>query len=405
MRDLAQTDWTAQFPILRDLVFLNHAAVAPLSARAAAAVQAYAQQAQTRSYVGADWYKQAHRVKTLAARLLNAPGFPTTPGTPGTPGSPGSSGNGAASIAFIANTSTGLSMVAKGLAWRPGDNVVISNVEYPANRYPWEDLRRFGVELREVAQLSGGRIDPEDVLEAITDRTRIVALSHVQFASGFRTPLKPISDVAHRVGGYLCVDAIQSAGVIPLDVQAMGIDFLAADGHKWLLSPEGCGILYCRPDLIEDLHPNVVGWMNMVHAMDYDHYEFTFQCDARRFEPGSYAIPGVLGLGASLELLLEVGIENIWARVLAITDRLCQGLKDRGYRIFSPRDAKGQESSGIVAFSPPPATVRATPPIERIVADLEQQGIIITVRGGRLRASPHFYNSDAQIDRLIAALP
>jgi selenocysteine lyase/cysteine desulfurase len=386
MADLTHGDWAAEFPVLRELVFLNHAGVAPITARAAGAVRAYAEQAATRAYVGAGWYRRVHEVKGLAARLLHAPG-------------------GAESIALVANTSTGLSMVAKGLSWRVGDNVVVSSVEYPANRYPWEDLKRFGVEVRAVPPGTDGRIKSEDVVAAITRRTRVVSLSHVQFSSGFRMAPRPISDAVHAAGGYLCVDAIQSAGVIPIDVEAMGIDFLSADGHKWLLAPEGCGLFYCRPGLIESLHPNVVGWMNMVHANDYDRYDFTFACDARRFEPGSYPVPAALALGASLELLLGIGIEQVWARVRHLTDHLCAGLAERGYRVFSPRAAGAEESSGIVVFEPPDAAVRATPAVAQIVADLEKQGIVIVVRGGRLRASPHFYNTTAQIDRLVGALP
>ncbi len=375
-------DLLAEFPILQKLAFFNHAGVAPISARAARAVHAYADQAQTLAYHEARWYIRARQVKKLAARLIGA--------------------TGEEEIAFVPNTSTGLSMVARGLGWRAGDNVVITNVEYPANRYPWEDLQRLGVELIEVEQQPDGRIEVEDVLNAITNRTRVVSLSHVQYASGYRIDLRPISDMVHRAGGLLCVDAIQSVGAMPVDVGAMGIDFLSADGHKWMLSPEGCGIFYCREELIPQLHPNVVGWMNMVNASDYGNYQFVFQPDARRFEPGSYNIPGVLGMGASLELLLEVGMENVWARIEALTSCLCDGLTGKGYRVFSPR-GEG-ERSGIVVFDPPAEVVKAIP-LQKIVADLELHGIIIVVREGRLRASPHFYNTAEQMEALVEALP
>lgn len=377
------SDLTDEFPILRNLAFFNHAGVAPISRRAADALRRYAQQAESAAYYKAGWYAQARQVKRLAAKLIGA--------------------RGEQEIAFVANTSTGLSLVAKGLDWRPGDNAVITNVEYPANRYPWQDLQRFGVQMIEVRQRPDGRIDPGDVVAAVNERTRVVSISHVQYASGCRVELKQIADRVHAVGGYLCVDAIQSVGVMPVDVAAMGIDFLAADGHKWLLSPEGCGVFYCRGELAGRLHPNVVGWMNMVDASNYGDYRFEFQPDARRFEPGSYNVPGVMALGASLQLLLEVGIDAVWARVEALTARLCQGLAHRGYRVFSPRgDA---ERSGIVTFDPPEPTVRPTPPPASIVAELEKRGIVIVVREGRLRASPHFYNTPQQIDALIDALP
>jgi len=381
---LQSRDFSTEFPILAEHDFFNHAGVAPLSKRAADALRTFAAQAERHSYHQQGWYRKVREVKKLAARLINAAG-------------------GEHEIAFVANTSTGISTIAKGMNWRRGDHVVITNVEYPANRYPWEDLRRFGVEMIEVEQLPDGRIDVEDLTEAITDKTRIVAVSHVQYASGCRVDLKPISDLVHKVGGYLCVDAIQSVGAMPVDVQAMGIDFLTADGHKWLLGPEGCGILYVKADLAELLHPNVVGWMNMVNASDYGNYQFEFEKDARRFEPGSYNLPGIFALAASMELLLEVGMSEVWSRIEALTDRLCEGLKRKGYRVFSPRGIG--EKSGIVTFEPPAATTRGTPPLPHIVSELEKQNIVIVIREGRLRVSPHFYNTAEQIDRLIAALP
>jgi selenocysteine lyase/cysteine desulfurase len=371
------------FPILGRLTFLNHAAVAPLSPPAARALRAYADQAESRAYVDGGWYRRTVEVKQAAARLIGA--------------------RGPHEIAFVPNTSTGLALVARGLEWQPGDNVVVSNVEYPANRYPWEDLRRVGVELREVRQLPDGRVDAEDVIEAINDRTKVVAVSHVQYVSGHRIDLRPISDMVHSVPGprgYLCVDAIQSVGAMPVDVEAMGIDFLAADGHKWMLGPEGCGIFYCREDLNELLHPAVVGWMNMVDATDYGNYRFEFQPDARRFEPGTYNIPGILALGASIDMLLTVGIDNVWSRIEELTAHLCRRLASHGYRVFSPRS--DGERSGIVTFDPPAATDRAA--VKRIVDRLQQKNIIIAAREGRLRASPHFYNTTEQLDALIDAL-
>lgn len=379
-------EFAGDFPILRKMDFFNHAGVGPISGPAAKAIRDYAQQAETAAYVGADWYRRANQTKKLAAQLINA--------------------KGGHEIAFVPNTSTGLSLVAKGLTFHAGDRVVITNVEYPANRYPWEDLKRQGVELFEVPQSDDGRIDVERVCDAINDRTRVVSMSHVQYASGFRIDLKPISDMVHRAGGYLCVDAIQSCGVLPVDVAAMGIDFLSADGHKWMLAPEGAGIFYCREDLCPLLHPNVVGWMNMVDAGNYGDYQFKFQMDARRFEPGSWNIPGIAALGASLELLLGVGIDGpqgVWSRVEALTTRLCEALQAKGYPVFTPRASPG-ERSGIVIFDLPASRRDSLDP-KQLVADLQKQGIIIVVREGRLRASPHFYNTAAQIDRLVEALP
>ena len=383
MASQSRDDGADLFPITRKLVFFNHAGVAPISGPAATAIRRYADQAESAAYCGSGWYEQVGRIKATAAGLIGA-----------------ASGD---EVAFVANTSTGLNMVANGLDWRAGDQVVITNVEYPANRYPWENLKRLGVELVEVQQKPDGRIDVREVVGAITQRTRVVSISHVQYASGFRINLSPISEAVHRVGGCLCVDAIQSVGVLPVDVQETGIDFLAADGHKWLLSPEGCGLFYCRRELIGSLHPCVVGWMNMVDSSNYGDYRFELEPTAKRFEPGSYNIPGIMALGASVDLLLSFGIDRVWSQLEQLTARLCQGLDQKGYRVFSPRRAG--ERSGIVVFEPPDDGRRSMPPLHGVVAGLQKKGIVIVVREGRLRASPHFYNTPVQIDQLVDALP
>jgi selenocysteine lyase/cysteine desulfurase len=375
-----EADFTEQMPILRELTFLNHAGVAPISGPAAAALKDYAEHGSRYGYVASGWHKRLKAIKEQAARLINA--------------------QGGHEIAFIPNTSAGLAQVAEGLNLQAGDNVVITNVEYPANRYPWENLKARGIDVREVAQRSDGRIATTDVCEAINDRTKVVSISHVQYASGHRVDPRPIAETVHQAGGYLCLDAIQSVGILPIDVQAFGVDFLAADGHKWMLGPEGAGIFYCRAELIPELHPLVVGWMNMVDAHNFGHYQFEFRDDARRFEPGTYNVPGLLAMGASIDFLLEVGAETIWQRIEALTARLCEGLERKGYRIFSPRQRE-EERSAIVIFEPHD---QAGDP-EKLVQHLMQQGIHIVLRKGRLRASPHFYNTPDQMDALIEALP
>jgi len=226
----------------------------------------------------------------------------------------------------------------------------------------------------------------------------LVSVSHVQYATGFRTALRPIADAVHAVGGLLCVDAIQSCGVLPVDVRADGVDCLAADGHKWMLGPEGAGFFYAHRDAAAQLHPAVIGWMNRVNPLDYDADGFELPGDARRFEAGTWNIPGMLALGASLELLMEEGIDAVWARVEGLTEQLEKGLAGGGLRVTSPRDHPG-ERSGVVAFDPPAGVDAAS-----AAARLEAQGTVIAVRGGRLRASPHFYNRPEQIDRLVARL-
>jgi len=371
-------DLDTEFPVLGEVDFFNHAAVAPMSGRAAGAMRDAADACTKRSYLTPGWYGDVLRVKQTAATLINA--------------------RGPREIAFIPNTTTGLAMLAGGLDWEQGDRVVITDVEYPANRYPWTDLKRRGVEVVEARQQDDHRIPVEDVVSLVDERTRVVAISHVQYASGFRIDLKPIADAVHAVGGLLCVDAIQSVGVLPVDVQAMGIDFLAADGHKWMLGPEGAGFLYCHEDLAPKVKPPIAGWMGRVDALNYDSYDERYQPDARRFETGCWNIAGMRALGASLELLLEVGIDTVWQRVDALNEYLRGGLSEKGYRVVTPGGP--DERSGIVSFLP----LKGIDP-SAIAKQLEASNIIVAMRGGRLRASPHFYNHVEQLDRFVDALP
>ena len=378
--DQPQSVMRDDFPILAELAHLNHAGVAPISGRAAQALRQYADEAARLGPSRANWHRRLHEIRAAAAQLIHARGWHE--------------------LAFVANTSAGLAQVAEGLDWRPGDNVVITSIEYPANRYPWQHLARHGVELIEVEPQSDGRIDVEDVTDAVTDRTRVVSISHVQFSTGQRIDLAPISETVHQAGGYLCVDAIQSVGLLPVDVQRDGIDFLSADGHKWMLGPEGAGIFYCHQDLAPLLRPLVVGWMNVVNAQQFLDYRFEWKQDAGRFEPGSYNVPGLLAMGASIDMLLEIGIDQIWQQVEALTAHLCEGLRSKGYHIYSPR-RHADERSGIVVFEPG----ADKPAAAQIVKDVDQQGVVIALRNGRLRASPHFYNTFEQMDALVTALP
>lgn len=342
------------------------------------AMQQYATEAATCSYDMTNWYATVANLRKQTAMLIDA--------------------RGAHEIALVANTSTGLSMLAQGLDWHEGDEVVTTAVEYPANRYPWQALERWGVTLRIAPQHDDGQIDVDQVVDQITNRTRVVAISHVQFGSGFRIDLQPIADMVHRAGGLLCVDAIQSLGALPVDVQAMGIDFLAADGHKWLLGPEGAGIMYCHEDLIPQLTPALIGWKSVTHALDFDNYDYTLKGDAGRFEPGSFNMPGLLGLEAAVRMILAEGIDSIEANIKSLTDHLITGLRERGHAVFSPHDDWSQRS-GIVSFDP-----QAGLDARQVVDHLAKAGICVALRGGRVRVSPHYYNTTAQIDQLLVEL-
>jgi len=364
-----------EFPILTQWDFFNHGGVAPLSRRASDALKTYTDQALNNAYLKGHWYAQAETTRKLCAKIIQAQ---------------------PEEIAFIKNTSEGIAFVANGLDWKAGDEIVSTAVEYPANVYPWMDVaQRFGAKHIMIPERDG-RIDINELLAAITPRTRLLALSHVEYASGFCNDIATIGRYCRERNILFCVDAIQSIGVLPVDVNAMNIDFLSADGHKWMLATEGCGFFYCRKDLLTSLRPEV-GWWNVVNAQDYGSYDFTLRNDAVRFECGTYNIPGILALGASLQLLLEVGIDTISRRVHALTQRTCEGLAEKGYRVISSRLTG--ESSGIVSFS------HAKLDHKSIVRALQEKKIVIVLREGRMRVSPHFYNSAEQINRLVAALP
>ncbi|MEK6674311.1 MAG: aminotransferase class V-fold PLP-dependent enzyme [Planctomycetota bacterium] len=372
-------DWNRlrdEFPITRNYNFMNHAAASPLCRRSVEAMHLYLKHAEENAYLRGGFFKQVDRVRLQLANLINA--------------NPDE-------IAFTKNTSEGISFVANGLNWQNGDNVVITNVEFPANVYPWQALRSSGVQVRMVME-EDGRIPIESLLETINNRTRVVSISSVQFVSGYRSDLATIGDYCQSKGVFFCVDAIQSLGAFPIDVKAMNIDFLAADGHKWLCAPEGSGIFYVRKELQGFLRPSTVGWLSVKEPFDYGHYQFEFADSARRYEAGSFNFPGIFGLGGALELIPEIGTENISRRLLDLTDRLVLGLREKGYRVISSRNPR--EASGIVAFS---SDVHNHEQIQRHLE--REHRIVIAVRCGRLRASPHYYNTEREIDQLIEALP
>ena len=365
-----------EMPIVRQYNFLDHAAVGPLAGRAAAAMRRFIDEAENHAYARGGLWPESGRVRQLAAKLLHS--YPEE-------------------VTFVKNTSEGIGFVANGLQWSRGDNVVTTGVEFPANIYPWLSLRGAGVRVKMVPE-DKGRIPLERIIDLIDGRTRVVTVSSVQYASGFRTDLAALGKACQERGVLFCVDAIQSLGVIPIDVRAMRIDFLSADGHKWLLSPEGAGIFFCRHELLGLLQPSQVGWANVKDALDFGKYNLEYRDDARRFDSGSYNLAGIWGLGASIEWLLSFGVDQVWDRVRMLTDRLAAGVKAKGYRVVSSREAS--EASGILAF------VSDTHDHTRLVNHLRQEyRTVITTREGRLRVSPHFYNTEEEIDQLIEHLP
>ncbi len=365
------------FPVTRELAYLNHAGVAPISTRVEEALLRYAGEA-TRAGAfryGAFFDAELERVRGCAATLLGAQ---------------------TEELAFVKNTTEGLGLVAGGLDWKRGDQVVTCDLEYPSNVYPWWSLRGRGVE---TVTLRGrdGRLPLEAVEDALrSPRARLLALSSVEFGSGARNDLEALGKLCHEHGVLFCVDAIQSLGCFPFDVERDGIDFLSADGHKWLLSVEGCGIFYCSKRVLDLLTPRVVGWRSVTQNRDFDRLHLDLQPGAGRFEEGTPNTAGIFGLGAAINLLLEIGVEAIGRRVLELTDRLVEGLALRGARVLSPRSPG--EASGIVSF------LHGEEDPEHTARRLRKQRVFVVARRGGVRASPHFYNDDSDLDRLLAAL-
>jgi selenocysteine lyase/cysteine desulfurase len=373
------------FPVLAKMEFFNHAGVTIIPRVASDAIRKYAEEVETTSYVGAGWYDDIERLRVATANLINAA---------------------KEEVAFVKNTSEGISIVAKGIDWQWGDRIVTTAAEYPSNIYPWmEVVRSHGCNLVMIAEekdpASGARHVPlEKILEAASHpKTRLVTISHVEYASGQRHDIAKIGAFCRERNILFCVDAIQSLGVLPVDVHAMNVDFLAADGHKWLLGPEGAGVFYCRQELIERMRPLMIGWMNVIDALNFGKYDYTLRPDAGRFECGSHNTPGLLALKASVEMLTSIGIGMIAQRVRELTDRLIAGLTGKGYSIISPRDK--WQWSGSVSF-----TAKNPDDHETIFQTLRRaHRTEIALREGRLRASPHFYNTEHPIDRLNEHVP
>jgi len=365
-------EYRDEFPVADQLIYLNHAAVAPLPRRTASAIKAFADDAlQFGSLHYDQWLDTYEKLRVAAARLIGA-----------------SRGE----IALVKNTSEGIATVAMGLDFHPGDRIVAFREEFPANFYPWLRLegQRCYVEWLSVH-------DPLESIDLACTGAKLLAISFVQYLSGFRADLNAIGEICRRHGCFFFVDAIQGLGAFPLNVEAAHIDALAADGHKWMLGPEGCGILYVRHSKQDSIFPREFGWTNVAGYNDYASRDMTLRPDAGRYECGTLNTIGCYGLQASIELLLEAGIDRIAPAVQALTDQLAEGARRKGYILLGDREP--ENASGIIAIHKPGLDSR------HIVHDLKQHGIIAAPRQGWIRLSPHFYISPEEIERVVAALP
>jgi selenocysteine lyase/cysteine desulfurase len=294
---------------------------------------------------------------------------------------------------MVKNTSEGIATVALGLQWSAGDRIVAFREEFPANYYIWKKLEEWkGVQVTWLSYL-----DPLEIIEEAARGAKLLAISYVQYLSGYRADLTAIGEICRRHGVFFFVDAIQGMGAFPIDVRAMNIQALAADGHKWLLGPEGCGVLYVQQGWQDRIEPIEFGWTTVAGFADYSSRDMTVRRDAGRYECGTLNTVGCYGLRAAIEFLLEVGVDRIAAHVQQLGDRIAEGVRAKGYEVLGTRTPSN--GAGIVSFRKDGTDSRI------IVRDLKQQNIIAAPRQGWVRASPHFYISPADIDKLIAALP
>ena len=361
-----------QFPVRENLLYLNHAAVAPLPRVTADAIKHLADDAlHWGSLHYREWLDVYDGLRVAAAKLIHA----TT-----------------AEIALVKNTSEGIAMAAMGIDWRPGDRIVGFTEEFPANLYPWKRLEAKGVE---VTWLSVN--DPLEKIDEAAKGAKLLAISYVQFLSGYRAPIQAIGEICRRNRCLFLLDAIQGMGVFPIDVRACHIDILAADGHKWMLGPEGCGVMFVDQAVQDRIEPVEFGWTNAAKYADYSSRDMTPWPDARRYECGTLNTVGCFGLKASIEFLLEVGTDELAPAVQALGDRIAAGVQRKGYEILGERTP--QNGAGIVSFRKSDQK-----PVE-LVAKLRGLGIICAPRAGWVRTSPHFYISPSDIDRFLEALP
>lgn len=361
------TEWRGEFPVTQALTYLNHAAVTPLPASVAAAMADLAADARDWGSLHYEsWLAAYEGLREETAQLIHC--------------SP-------REVAIVKNTSEGIATVALGLDWKPGDVMVAFREEFPANYYPWLRLEQEGVTVRWLSIH-----DPLDKIDEAAKGARLLAVSHVNYLSGYRVDLAGIGGICRQHGCIFFVDAIQGMGALPLDVERDGIDALAADGHKWLLGPEGCGVLYVRRSVQDRIRPVEFGWTNVAAYADYASRDMTLRGDAGRYEPGTLNTIGIFGLRAAMALINQIGVEAIAEAVLARARQIEEGARAKGYEVLPT-------GSGIVTFRKEGVDSRM------IVSRLRAQRIVTAPRQGYVRTSPHFYVSPDSVDEMLQLLP
>lgn len=369
------------FPILQQWDYFNHAGVSPWAPETINAVNDFNTAFALDCFQRTNWFEGLEAVREELAGFINA----RKP-----------------EIAFTRNTGDAIAIIAAGIDWKAGDRVVVPSCEYPSNVYPWMDARdRYGVEIVSVEEKTDtngiARVEEDDLIRACEHpRTRLLAVSHVQWTSGQRMNLNKLGAFCRGRGILFAVDAIQSLGVVPVDVQAANVDFLFAGGHKWLMAPPGSGLICCRQGLIERINSPMVGAASVINPWRWE-INFVRSPDAQRFETGTPVFASLFGLGAAVKVLKSVGGDAIYQQVKSLGDQFAAGAKAKGYTIISDRSG---EVGGAVCFTMP-----AGSPDDLVKMLRDKHKVELAARKGRLRFSPHFYNTGEQVGRALAALP
>jgi cysteine desulfurase/selenocysteine lyase len=367
------------FPVTRERIFLGHAGVAPLPGPTVAALKREADRASL-SQEGTDFLAEIESIRRVAARLINAT---------------------SEEIALLGPTSLGLNLVANGLEWQPGDEIVSYPDDYPANVYPWQALASRGVRVIPLQPERVGEITPDLVLKALTPKTRLVALASCHFLTGFRLDYEGIAEELNRRGVLFCLDGIQSLGATTVDVRH--IDFLAADSHKWMLGPLGAGIFYVKKKHFERLRPSLIGAWNVRSPGFVAQPEIAFEPTARRYEPGALNLLALYGMKASIEMILGLGVKQIEARLLDLRAFAEDRLLAAGFRVWGHANRRSQKS-GIISIA-----IENQETAAGHVRRLRENKVDVSLRQSRagtscLRLSPHFYNTEGEIEEVVKIL-
>lgn len=364
-----------EFPVADRFVFLNHAGVGPTSTRVVKAVHQFMDSLAHLGRPSFDaWEDLASECRARFARLVGAE---------------------PEEVAFVRNTSHGLSLLASGLDWQPGDRVAVATpLEYPSNVYPWMDLARRGIVALDPVETDRGAVTVETAARALRPDTRVLAASSAQYATGAVADLDGLGALCRKRGVLFCVDGIQTVGALPTDVKKSGVHFLSADSHKWMLGMMGIGAVFVDRSLVEHVHPPLLGWRSTTDAFDFDRIHFELRDTAGRYEEGSLSYPLIAGFSAALALLEEAGIEAIAAHVAALVDDLAVRLESLG----CTTEPAPEHRRHILVFRHP----RAEP--ERLLEGLADRGVIASLRRGGVRLSPHFYNTPEEMERVGRAV-